>query len=106
MTLGKDDSGSSRSPITVRAFPGETPEIVGDADSLFKVCALKWWTFDGLVFENLEFQLGNRNSRRAKHITVRNCEFRESYGREMEQVFRDQVQDIVTIGYYATVNGL
>lgn len=76
--LRRQHSGKRREPIVVRAFDGETPVFRGDAESNLQLSGVKWWTFDGIVFENLELALGSRNGRSVKDITLRNCEFRDS----------------------------
>lgn len=65
-------AGTSNAPITIRAYPGETP-IVCDITSPYRGAQFKtnaWWVFDGITYSNnyvnFEFQECSR-------MVLRNC---------------------------------
>ena len=85
LTLEEEHSGREGFPILVQAYLGEVVIIKNSKPISFY--GANWWTIDGLIFESpyedrnfiqlgLQEELGNERTVAAKHITIRNCEFR------------------------------
>ena len=67
-------SGTETNPITIKAYPGETP-IVRDTTSPYRgvlLNGLNWWVFDGITYDNC-YQFVWLNH--CKHILFQNCTF-------------------------------
>ena len=81
-----DVSGIAGKPITVRAYPGETPSFVGAGSGSFSQFVMvtdgvSYWTFDGLTAQDFKtgssgvFYVGRNVGLTVPthHITIRNC---------------------------------
>lgn len=67
-------SGTPGSPITFKAYPGETV-IVCDTLNPYRGVTLQnlsWWTFDGIIYSNC---MANLNFVNCSNIVVTNCVF-------------------------------
>ncbi len=75
---GSPVSGTSGNPITIKAYPGETPMLsggrLGDANTgrKFMFLGLNWWVLDGLSFDDNYLHLQIKNG---SNWVVQNCSF-------------------------------
>jgi len=77
ITLRSENSGREDAPITVKAYPDE--EVIwkgGEDGDLWHVLG-QWWVIEDIILED-RLTLGNSASEIAEHITIRNCQFRNS----------------------------
>lgn len=76
------NSGSSISPIIIKAYPGESPVISGNGVNALVMIEDPYWTFDGLRFEmsnlpdNANAMVRISESESANNTTIKNCVFR------------------------------
>ena len=67
-------SGKSNAPITIRAYPGETP-VVAHTTSPYRGAIMKnmaWWVFDGITFSNCYQSMWLEN---VTNFVLKNCTF-------------------------------
>ena len=64
-------SGQSGNPCAIRAFPGHTPQLVGQPPaSVIVMTGVNWWEIEGMDISNGDFILWIRNN--SNNITIRN----------------------------------
>jgi hypothetical protein len=74
------NAGTSASPVTIKAYPGETPTITSSGIRVLTVVQKPYWTFDGLTFiasgildgEGAIIKVTNYD---ASHAVIQNCHF-------------------------------
>ena len=67
-------SGTSNAPITIRAYPGETP-TVAEVTRPYRGVILKnlaWWVFDGITYSNCYQSMWLEN---VTNLVLKNCTF-------------------------------
>jgi hypothetical protein len=92
ISLSAQQSGQAETPITVAAYPNE--KVIIDNGNTIAFGGTAWWTLQGLIFQNFAvartISLGNDQGP-AKHITIRNCTFRDSKARP---IYVNSAEDI------------
>src|SRR3989449_52472 len=76
------NSGTSASPITIKAYPGEIPIITGSPtfDLYLNIVGKSWFVIDGIHFENTTSSNFVVYLDGASRITVTNCVFKNQSG--------------------------
>ena len=69
-------SGTKAAPITIKAYPGETPIVCDMANPTRGVIIknLSWWVFDGITYKNCYQSVWMEN---CTHFVWQNCTFGE-----------------------------